>query len=423
MNWLIKSAFLVCPGHEYHRKEIDVLISNGKIKELGDNISTPSEIKVIDAKDSLLFPGLVDLRADLCDPGLEHKETLTSGREAAVAGGFTHVMVIPNTKPPVQTKNDVKYILGGNSSSLVQLYPMTSISRDLEGEELTEMLDLYTAGAKVFGDGDKPIWNTDILVKSLQYLQKVDALLVNKPCDQWLSKFGQMHEGVNSTRLGMKGIPVLAETLMIRRDIELLKYAGGKLHFSTISSKESVKLIKEAKKEGLNITCDVAIHNLLYTDEKNMMFDSNFKVDPPLRTEEDRKALIKGVKEGVIDCIVTDHHPHDPESKDLEYDLADFGITGLQTAISEAWSLKADIGEDKIIDAMSLNPRILMGLEDIKIQKGEVADLTLFDPEKVWEYSDRTNKSNSHNHPRFGENIKGKVRAVILGNNIFQDQD
>ncbi|QCK14138.1 dihydroorotase [Mangrovivirga cuniculi] len=423
MNWLIKSAFLVFPGHKYHRKEIDILISNGKIKEIGDKISASSEAKVINARDKFLFPGLVDFRADLCDPGLEHKETLNSGRDAAAAGGYTHVLVIPNTKPPVQTKNDVKYILGGNDSSLVQLYPMTGVSRDLEGEELTEMLDLYTAGAKVFGDGDKPVWNTDILVKSLQYLQKVDALLVNRPCDQWLSKFGQMHEGVNSTRLGMKGIPVLAETLMVRRDIELLKYAGGKLHFSTISSKESVDLIAEAKNQGLNVSCDVAIHNLLYTDEENMMFDSNYKVDPPLRSEEDRKALVKGVKEGIIDCIVTDHHPHDPESKDLEYDLADFGVTGLQTAISEVWKLKEEIEGDKIIEAMSLQPRKLMGLDEIKIEEGEVADLTLFDPEEIWEYNDETNKSNSKNHPRFGEKIKGKVKAVIFGNNIFQDQN
>ncbi|NMM50272.1 dihydroorotase [Marinigracilibium pacificum] len=419
MNFIIKSALLLNPGHGFNGEKVDVQIKNGKIENIGTDLSD-DKAEVINAENCILSMGYADLRSSFCDPGLEHKETLASGREAAVSGGFTHVMVIPDTNPPIQSKNDVNYILSGNKSSLVQLYPMVAVTLGLKGEELTEMLDLNNAGAKVFGDGDHPVWNTDILVKSLQYLQKVDGLLVNKPCDQWLSKFGQMHEGKVSTSLGMKGIPVLAETLMINRDIELLRYAGGKLHFSTISSKESVEIIREAKKDGLNISCDVAVHNLLYTDEENVSFDSNYKVDPPLRSEEDRKALVEGVKDGTIDCIVTDHHPHDPESKNLEYDLADFGITGLQTAISQLWQIKEEIGEERLIDAITIQPRRLMSVENTGLEIGAVADLTIFDPNFEWEFDDASNKSLSKNSPLFNTLVKGKVRTVIFGKQIYQ---
>ena len=273
-----------------------------------------------------LSQGWVDMRAWYADPGLEHKEDNETGRKVAQAGGFTHVAVLPNNEPVTQNKNDVTYIKSGNTRELVQLQPIAAVSLGAKGEDLTEMIDLHTAGAIAFSDGIKPIWHSDILLKSLQYLQKFDGLLIDRPEDLNLNMFGVMNEGVNSTVLGMKGMPNLAEDLIVERNISILNYAGGRLHLTCISSDKSLALIKAAKKKGLQITCDIASYQPLMDDSSLVDFDSAYKVNPPFRTKTDNKALIKSLRDGTIDVLVSNHLPHDEEAKNLEFDLAEFGI-------------------------------------------------------------------------------------------------
>ncbi|MCL4161252.1 UNVERIFIED_CONTAM: hypothetical protein GTU68_031419, partial [Idotea baltica] len=275
--------------------------------------------------------GWFDMRANFNDPGYEHKEELNSGLKAAAVGGFTSVALLPNTNPCIETKNDVGYLMSKNQSSVTQIYPLGAVTKGCKGEDFTEILDMHAAGAVAFTDGENPIWNTDILLKTLQYLQKFDGLLMNRPEDTYLTAFGTMNEGITSTLLGLKGMPGLAEEIMVNRDIELLKYAGGRIHFSNVSTAHALRQIAKAKKKGLNVTCDVAAHNLIFDDSVLSDYDTNYKVNPPLRNKRDLKALERGLNSMNIDVIVTAHSPQDEESKKLEFDHADFGMLGLQT--------------------------------------------------------------------------------------------
>ena len=290
-------------------------------------------------------------------------------------------------------------------------------SINCEGKELTEMIDLHTAGAVAFTDGINPIWHTNILLKSLLYVQKFNGLIINRPEDQMLTAFGNMNEGVVSTGLGMKGMPFIAEEVMIKRDLQLLEYAGGRIHFSMISSSGSVALIKQAKKNGLNVTADVGIHYLLFDESYLTSFDTNYKVNPPYRTEKDRKALIKAVKGGVIDAVVTDHQPHDEECKKLEFDLADFGITGLQTYYSQMLKVFGD-ETDSIIERTQLNAKSILGFNQQPIEEGTEACLTFFSPDVAWVFDAATNQSKSENSPFYDEEMKGSVIGIFNDNKL-----
>ena len=411
METLIKSARIIDKNSPYHNKTVDVLVSNGKIKKIG-KIDT-DKARVIDAQGMILSIGWFDMRANFCDPGLEHKEDLASGIAAAASGGFTGVAVLPNTKPVLQSKNDIKYIYSRSAGALVDVYPMGAVTKDAKGEDFTEMIDLREAGAVAFTDGEQPIWQSDILLKSLQYLKKFDGLLINKPEDKRLNLFGQMNEGLNSTRLGMKGMPKLAEELMVSRDISLLEYAGGKLHLSLLSTSKSVAKIKEAKKKGLQISCDVSAFQALLEDSKLDTFDTNYKVNPPLREKEDNNAIIKGLVDGTIDVIVSAHTPHDEEAKKLEFDLADFGIISLQTVAPNLVELSKRVDIELLIEKVTYAPRRLLGLEAPRLEEGANANLTLLAPDKLWMFDQTTNKSKSIYSPFFGTTLKGKIAAVF----------
>lgn len=408
---LIKSVKISNTGSSYHGKVVDVLISNGEIKQIGK--VTEEAKQVIDGKNKILSKGWVDMRAWLADPGFEQKEDLESGRMAAMEGGFTHVAIMPNNKPVTQTKNDISYLRAGNATALTQLLPLAAVSLDVKGEELTEMIDLHSAGAIGFTDGIKPIWHSDILLKSLQYLQKFDGLLIDRPEDLHLNMFSVMNEGVNSTMLGMKGMPNLAEDLTVERNLSILEYAGGKLHLTCMSSDKSLVLIKAAKKRGLNVTCDIASYQPLLDDGELKTFDSNYKVNPPLRTKENNKALIKALQDGTIDAIVSNHIPHDEECKKLEFDLADFGIINLQTLASNISELSEKVAIDILIEKVSTNPRELLKLENDPIEVGAKADLTLFDPDHNWTLNSKSNNSKSENSPYWGKELRGKAMAVF----------
>lgn len=410
MKILIQSPEIVDVTSPFHQKEKNVLINNGRIAEIGDKNYVAD--KIIKAEGMKLSIGWFDLGTFIGDPGLEHKEDLESVVKTAAAGGFTGIAVLPNTAPCVQTKNEISYLVKGNDTQLVQIHPLAAVTKNNKGEELTEMIDLHEAGAVAFTDGLKPIWHTDILLKSLQYLQKFNGLLIDHPEDIWLNLFGQMHEGVNSTMLGLKGMPRIAEDISVGRNLELLAYAGGRLHFSRISSGKAVDMIRSAKKK-LNISCDIAVYQPLLDDSVLSDFDTNFKVSPPLREKHDNDALIKALKDGTIDVLSSGHTPHEEESKNLEFDLADFGMINLQTFGAHLVMLSKAVDWEVLIEKVTANPRRLLGLEIPKIEVEAKANLTLFDPHKTWTFDEKSNFSKSKNSPWLNKQIIGKSAAVF----------
>lgn len=411
MKILIQSAQILDAQSPFHLKKKNVLINNGRIAAIGDKNFGAD--KVIDAEGMVLSAGWFDLGAFMGDPGLEHKEDLTSLTQAAAAGGFTDVAVLPNTQPSIQTKNEVSYITQNNGSRLVQVHALASVTRNNKGEELTEMIDLHEAGAVGFTDGLRPVWHTDIFLKSLQYLQKFDGVLIDHPEDNWLNAFGQMHEGTNSTRLGLKGMPRIAEEVAISKNLELLSYAGGRLHFSKISTAKAVDLMRAAKKRGLNVTCDIAAYQSLHDDSVLADFDTNFKVNPPLREKSDNQALLKGLKDGTIDVLVSGHIPQDDESKFLEFDLAEFGLINIQTFASQLATLSKEVDLELLIEKVTVAPRRILNLELPKIETEARACLTLFDPNGEWTFSRENNLSKAKNSPWLNKKLKGKVAAVF----------
>jgi len=411
MKVLIQSATISDSGSPFHQKQKNVLIQGGRIIEIGGK--TGSGDKVIDGEGMILSTGWVDIGTYVGDPGLEQKEDLESVAKAAAAGGFTEIAILPNTVPAIQTKNEVNYILKGNGQRLVQIYPMGAVTLKNQGEELTEMIDLNAAGAIAFTDGLKTIWNTDILLKSLQYLQKFDGLLINHATDIWLNMFGQMNEGPNSTKLGLKGMPTIAEDVAVKRDLELITYAGGRLHFSRVSSSRALESIRAAKKKKLNVTCDIAAYQALLDDSLLDDFDTNYKVNPPLRDKTELTAMINALKDGTIDVLVTGHLPQDAESKVVEFDHADFGMINLQTFASQVSVLSKHVDIHELVEKFTRTPRTLLKLEHPTIEKDARANLTLFDPNEKWVFNESSNLSRSQNSPWLGKEIQGKVKAVF----------
>jgi dihydroorotase len=411
MKILIQSAEIIDAASPFHKKKKNVLVQAGRITEIGDK--NYSADRIIKAEGMILSTGWLDLGAFVGDPGLEHKEDLSSLAKAAAAGGFTEVAVLPNTHPPIQSKNEVSYIIQNNDNRLVQIHALASVTKNNKGEELTEMIDLHEAGAVAFTDGLKPVWHTDIFLKALQYLQKFDGLLIDHPEDIWLNLFGQMNEGVNSTMLGLKGMPGIAEEVAVSKNLKLLGYAGGRLHFAKISTAKTVDLIRAAKKKGLNVSCDIPVYQALLDDSLLHDFNTNYKVNPPLREQEDNDALIKGLKDGTIDVLSSGHVPQDDESKNMEFDLADFGIINLQTFGSQLASLSKWVAMETLIEKVTANPRKILGLTLPVIDVDAKANLTLFDPSHEYTFSPGDNLSKSKNSPWLGSTLTGKVAATF----------
>lgn len=418
MKILIQAAKILDTNSPFHKKEKNVLLQNGRITEIGDKNYQAD--KVIKAEGMILSTGWFDLGTFIGDPGLEHKEDLESGSKAAVAGGFTEIAMLPNTVPGIQTKNDVNYLTRGNDTRLLQIHPLASVTKNNKGEELTEMIDLHEAGAAGFTDGLKPIWHTDIFLKSLQYLQKFNGVLIDHPEDIWLNMFGQMHEGLQSTMLGLKGMPRIAEEVAISRNLKLLNYAGGRLHFAKLSTSKSIGLVRAAKSK-MNITCDIAAYQPLLDDSMLSGFDTNYKVNPPLREKSDNDALIKGLNDGTIDVICSGHVPQDEESKSIEFDLADTGIINLQTFASNLVSLSEMVGWDVLIEKVTSGPRTVLQLEMPVIDVDTKANLTLLDPNYTWTLDEKTNLSKSKNSPWLGQSLTGKTVAVFNNNKHWFD--
>lgn len=416
MKVLLKSALVIDETQAYHLSRQDVLIEEGVIVEIAPRIDvTPDEL--VESENLHVSGGWFDLRVHATEPGYEHKETLETLARAAARGGFTEIVLLPNTKPVVQTKSAVQFLKQFSNSQLVNFWPTAAVTLNTEGKDFTEMLDLHQAGAVAFGDGAQTLWNADILLKTLQYLAPIGGVLMNRSEEQQLAKFGQMHEGVVSTLLGMKGIPSAAEEIAIARDLKLLEYSGVKsstprLHFSLVSSAQSVRLIREAKAKGLPVSCDVAAHQLVFTDEALIGFDTNLKVMPPFRGSTDLVELWNGLADGTIDAIVSDHCPQDEEGKNLEFDLAEFGMTGLETAFALVNTHGAGaLSVQDLVRLFSVQPRLILGIKQPHIAIGEVANLTAFDPTTKWTFEESFSKSK--NTPLLGKELMGKVLAVF----------
>lgn len=412
MSLLLKNALVIDLQSPYHNKKKDILIENGQIKSFG---KAPSK-KSLDCTGKIVTPGWFDLNANFCDPGFEFKEDLRSGSEAASNGGFTDVNLMPMTNPAILTKSDVEYIKGREIPA-VSLHVSGAVSQGLDGENLTEMIDLRYAGVESFSEGDHPVSNAKLLLKALQYTSQMDVPIFQNARDCHLSENAQMHEGTVSTGLGMKGEPSLSEELVIARDLGILEYSGGKIHFSKISAAGSVDLIRKAKRKKLKVTCDVSIHHLLFSDALLRDFDSTFKSLPPFRTASDRKALLKGVMDGTIDAICSNHRPQDTESKKLEFDLADAGATSLQTFLPALLEAK-DLPFEILVDRITNGPRKILGLDTVSINKGAEAKLTILDTKHEWRLDKKTNLSKSLNSPFWEKDLTGKVTGTVNGDTI-----
>ncbi|MBS7563767.1 dihydroorotase [Mucilaginibacter sp. Bleaf8] len=417
MNLLIQSATILQPGSPFHQQQLDILIQDGRITNIAAGISADG-VEVFNAQGKYVSPGFFDLNCNIGEPGLETKEDLTTGLRAAAAGGFTGVALMPDTEPPVHSKTEVEYLINKAKGDLVEVHPLGTISHKREGKDMAEMYDMHQSGAKAFTDGNHPVKDAGLMERALLYAQGFGGLVFSYPEDMAIAGSAKVHEGVVSTLLGMKGIPALAEELMIARDLYLAEYTQSPIHFSTISAARSVDLIREAKRKGLPVTCDVAAHHLVLTDDALMGFDSNYKVKPPLRTQADVDALLQGLSDGTIDAIVSQHTPHEIEFKEVEFEIAAYGIIGLQTAFSLA--VQAGLSAEAIVEKLAINPRNILKVALPSIENGQPANLVVFDMDTEWTFDKQSNRSKSANSPFIGQNLKGKVLLTCNNQQLYR---
>jgi dihydroorotase len=412
MNLLIKQATVADPHSPFNGQVTDIFIEDGKIVEIGAHIDSKNT-NIIEAKGLQAAPGFADGFAQFGDPGYEYKETLETGANAAAAGGYTAVIVLPNTLPAVDNKAAVEYITRGSSHLPARIYPSGAITKNNAGKELAEMYDMRAAGATYFTDGTKPLQSPGILLKALQYIKAFNGVLVQLPDDQSINPGGLMNEGIISTQLGLPGKAAIAEELMVQRDIALAAYAGSSIHFTGISTARSVEYIKEAKNKGIPVTCSVTPHHLFFCDEDLQQYDTNLKMYPPLRNRTDREALKKAVLDGSIDCIASHHMPHEYDSKVLEFEYAQPGMTGLETCFSAFNTLFPGMNMNRLVELFSVNTRKIFGLETATIAKHQPANLVLVDRDKEWTPSANSFRSRCSNSAYIGKSLKGKVITTI----------
>lgn len=383
----------------------DYIFLNGELS-LAQNINT-NEAEVVDASGWLVSEGWVDLRCSMGEPGHEYKESIESLALSLEASGFAAAVILPNTDPVIESKGDVDFVLNRAKKYLPEFLIQAAVTKGTKGEDLTEILDMHhESGVGIFGEGVLPLSNADRLMKILQYLQKFGGVLFDHSYDPLFAIFGHMHEAETSTLLGVKGIPNLAEEVAIQRNIEILRYTGGKIHFQTVNTAKSVGLIRQAKKDGLQVTADISIYQLLFEDKDLMNFDTNLKVLPPFRSSSDRQALIGGVQDGTIDALVSNHQPQDVDAKFMEFDMASFGMVGLQTFLPAMVKLEKELGWELLIQKITTGPKKVIPHHISK-------SWTIFDPNEKWNYDSVSNKSLSSNSPWFNTELTGKVKYII----------
>ena len=413
MSLLLNSLVVSDSRSKYHNSSVNILISSdGRIKKISKKKINVKAKKTIDLNSCKLSAGWVDFSSNFCDPGYEYKEDLISGVSVASSSGFTEVVINHNTHPVIQNKNDISYIKNKSLNSLCNVYPTASVTKNSKGEEMNDLIDLHHSGAIAFCDSN--LQNSELILNVLIYLKQFNGLYISKPKEPYLSN-GVVNDGLNSNTLGLKSIPNISESIAIERDISLLKYSGGRIHFSGISTKEAVDLIRKAKKSGLDVTCDVPIYNLLLDDEKILDFNTNFKVYPPLRSQSDIDELLRGLEDGTIDVISSHHQPQDIDSKNCEFEKASFGIISLQTFYSNLLEISRKIPFEILAEKITTNPRKILGIKNPEIKEGSIACFTVFDEMGSWDYNDSTNQSKSKNSPWMDWSLRGKVRGVVNG--------
>jgi dihydroorotase len=416
MTLLLKSATIIDKSSPFHQQKKDILIENGIITKISDAINNHNATKVIELENLHISQGWFDSSVCFGEPGFEDCETIENGLNTAAKSGFTGVAVNPNTNPVADHKSTIDFLKNKATGFATKLYPIGCLTKNAESKDLAELFDMKNSGAIAFGDYKKPLSNGNLLKIALQYAQNFDGLVLSFPQDNSIAGEGLVNEEVNSTKLGLKGIPALAEELQIARDLFILEYTGGKLHIPTISTEKSVKLIKDAKKKGLNVTCSVAVHNLVLTDNELKSFNSNTKVLPPLRTLKDTKALIKGVSDGVIDIITSDHNPIDIEHKNVEYRHAKFGTIGLESLFG---ALNKAIDTETLITCLTSNPKKIFNIENSSINEGEIANFTLFNPEFEYQFTNEHIFSSSKNAIFIDKKLNGKVYGIVANNQVI----
>ncbi len=415
MNILLKSAKIInALNKDLHLKNRDILVKNGIIEKIAVKINTPKTIKVVELKNLHVSQGWFDSSVSFGEPGFEERETISNGLTTAAKSGFTDVVLNPNTHPVIDSSSDIVFLKNASQGYATNLYPLGTLTANAKGEDLAELYDMGNAGAVGFYDFKSPITNSNLLKIALQYVQNFDGLVYSQPIDTKIAGKGMVNEGTVSTKLGLKGIPALAEELQIVRDLFILEYTGGKLHIPTISTANSVKLIADAKKKGLDVSCSVAIHNLYFTDEVLEEFDSTYKVIPPLRTKKDAKALIKGLNDGIIDFVTTDHIPLNIELKRVEFDNAAYGSIGLESAFGLLNKI-FDIG--KTITFLTKGKE-RYNLASNKLVEGNKACLTLFNPDGEYVFEKENILSTSKNSMSMGETLKGTVYGIVNNNQL-----
>ncbi|WP_421798670.1 dihydroorotase [Haliscomenobacter sp.] len=419
MNFLIRKATVIDSNSPYHGKVVDLFIEGDKITSIGTDLKRNAD-QVIQMEGAQVSPGWVDIGVQVGDPGYEHREDLRSVSAAAAAGGFTTIAAQPNTLPAVDGKTEVAYLKQFSRGKLVDILPIGAITSKCQGKDITEMIDMHHAGAIAFSDGNHAVADNGMILRALEYVKAFNGIVINQPLDRTLAFEGQMHEGVVSTSLGMKGIPNLAEDLMVQRDIYLAQYADSRLHLANLSSQFAVDLVRQAKAKGLKISCSVAALNLAYDDRSLVEFDSNFKVLPPLRSGEDIEALKQGLKDGTIDLIGSNHIPLEEEAKKLEFPYADFGAIGLETTYALINThLEGVLSQIELVEKLAANPRRIFNLEEITVREGAKANLTVFHPHHQWTFGPTHIRSKSSNSPLMGVQLKGKVIGVVNNGSAF----
>lgn len=416
MSTLLKSAIITDPSSPHFKKQKDILIVDGIIQKIEADISEESVDNIVNLENLHVSSGWFDTSVSFGEPGFEERETVKNGLSVAAKSGFTAVAVNSNTNPFIDNKSAVEFLINKAKGAATSLFPIASLTQQSKGIEMAELYDMQQSGAIAFGDYNQSVDNANLMKIALLYAQNFDGLVLNFPKNKSIAGDGIANEGINSTKLGLKGIPALAEHLQIARDLFLLEYTGGKLHIPTISTAKSVTLIKEAKKKDLDVTCSVSIHHLTLTDDELEDFDGNARVTPPLRTKEDTKALIKGIKTGTIDIITSDHNPIDIEWKKVDFSTAKSGTIGLESAFG---TLNTILDLDDFIPCLTANPKKRFGISNSSIRIGETADISLFNPATKSVFSEENILSTSKNSAFLGKKIQGEVYGIFANNQLI----